>query len=286
MDINWNKIQKYYDDGHTWDEIVKEFKISKLIISNAVRNGKMKTRTKSESGKLSHKKNPRKHSIDTKNKISISIKNFLTENPDKVPYLLNHNSKRETYPEKYFDELFSKYFKKDDDYIMYQQVSYYEIDFAFVKKWIAIEIDGSQHKYDKKIVESDNRKNLFLQKIGWKVIRIIWSSYQSLDYKNKENYIEELISYIKGEKDSITKFEYKENNKCVECGKDIEKSSLRCKKCDGVKRSMETLKRIPSYDELKKDVDKYGYSFTGMKNNVSGNMIKKWLNLHNKYKNN
>jgi len=43
----------------------------------------------------------KKLSDETKQKISKSRKEYLLNNPDKVPYLLNH-SRNESYPEKYF----------------------------------------------------------------------------------------------------------------------------------------------------------------------------------------
>jgi len=43
----------------------------------------------------------KKHSQETKDKISKSRIKYLMEHPDKVPYLLNHSS-RMSYPEKIF----------------------------------------------------------------------------------------------------------------------------------------------------------------------------------------
>lgn len=46
-------------------------------------------------------------SNETKQKISNSRKKYLNEHPDKVPFKLNHSSKK-SYPEQYFEELFNK----------------------------------------------------------------------------------------------------------------------------------------------------------------------------------
>ena len=48
----------------------------------------------------------RPHSDKTKKLISERRIKYLLENPDKVPYLLNHSSK-ESYPEKYFNNVFT-----------------------------------------------------------------------------------------------------------------------------------------------------------------------------------
>jgi hypothetical protein len=49
----------------------------------------------------------RKHSQETKDKISQARIKYLSENPDKVPHLVNHSSK-ESYPEKYFTDVFER----------------------------------------------------------------------------------------------------------------------------------------------------------------------------------
>jgi very-short-patch-repair endonuclease len=43
---------------------------------------------------------------------------------------------------------------------------------------------------DKRIIESDIRRNLYLEEKGWKIIRIKWSDYQKLD--NKREFIKNL----------------------------------------------------------------------------------------------
>ena len=145
--------------------------------------------SKVESGKIG-----RPHSEETKNKISRHRKEYLKNNPDKVPYLLNHSSK-ESYPEKYFTEVFEK---EKIEIIKKHRVGLYELDFCIIDRKIDIEVDGSQHYYDKKILESDKRRTEFLESRGWFVIRIDWSKYQKL---NKE----EKILFIKSLKEELWK---------------------------------------------------------------------------------
>lgn len=190
---NWEEIQKFYDDNHTWRDVIKEFKMSNETLMKAVSNNIFKTRTKTNANILANIKSPRKHSQKTKNKISKSRIEYLKNNPDKVPYLLNHYSKGPSYPEKYFDEIFNDKF----EYTKYYQISLYHIDIAIVNKKIAIEIDGEQHYLDPKIIKSDKRKNKFLTENGWNIIRIKWSDYQKFNKIEKEDYINKIIDYIK-----------------------------------------------------------------------------------------
>lgn len=104
--FDWIEIQKYYDEGHTWREISKEFGVTQSALLKAKKRGEFNTTTRSEAMKLASAKNPRTHTEETKQKLSQIRKQYLKDNPDKVPYLLNHYSKGESYPEKYFSECF------------------------------------------------------------------------------------------------------------------------------------------------------------------------------------
>lgn len=199
-DYDWVNIQKYYDCDGTWRGVMDEYNIHSNIITMAKKRGLFKTRNRSESIILSCKLNPKTLSEETKKKISISRIKYLKENPDKVPYLLNHYSKGESYPETYFDKIFMKSGLKYDKFL---QISIYQLDFAFTVNGINVEIDGDQHHLDKRIVESNKRKDIFLKEKGWDIIRIRWSHYKKLSKDERTNYIDELISYIKGYKTKL-----------------------------------------------------------------------------------
>lgn len=84
----------------------------------------------------------RKHSEKTKKLLSEMRTEFLKNNPDKVPYKLNHYSKGPSYPEKYWKNVL------DNNNISYEeqyQISLYTLDFAIVDLKIDLEIDGNQH---------------------------------------------------------------------------------------------------------------------------------------------
>lgn len=187
--INWMEIQKYYDNGNSESDITTEFGISSSTINRAVKRGDIKVRTISEGVKIIKKTKPQKHSSETKNKISEIRKKYLKENPDKVPYLLNHYSKGASYPERYFCDLF-----EIEGIILEKQyrVGTYSLDFAQVERKIDIEIDGSQHKNDPKVVLHDIKRNNALTKMGWRVYRVYWPEYQKKSREDKEKTILEI----------------------------------------------------------------------------------------------
>lgn len=271
---NWNEIQKFYNDGNSLRDIEKKYGVSSGSIYKKIKNGILKTRTKSDAIKLSYKNKPRKLSEDTKKKISESRIKYLKENPDKVPYLLNHYSKGESYPEEYFDKIFKKYKMKYEKQL---RISIYQLDFAFIDNGINIEIDGEQHYVDNRIVESNKRKDVFLKENGWNIIRIRWSEYQKMNKNDKEKYINDLIDYINKKQLKLPEI-ISNKQVCCDCGKEIYKTSLRCNKCNGI-YNQKNIK--PSLEQLLIDVNELGYCGTGRKYNVSDNCIRKWLKKYN-----
>lgn len=126
------------------------------------------------------------HTEETKEKISkIRIK-YLLENPDKVPYLLNHSSK-ESYPEKLFREALIK-----NNITGWQQEyrnGLYSYDFAFTDLKIDVEIDGGTHKSEK-VKKIDLRRDNWSKEQGWRVIRFTAKQIK----ENIDNCINVLVS--------------------------------------------------------------------------------------------
>ena len=75
------------------------------------------------------------------------------------------------------------------------QIGPYQLDFAFPDVKIDLEIDGDQHHLDKRVVESDKRRNEYLEHLGWKVIRVKWSEYKKLT--DKKEYVNMILNQIK-----------------------------------------------------------------------------------------
>lgn len=283
--IKWDDIQEYYDKGYSVRDTLLKFNISGRKFYKGVNCGFVRLRNKSESQKISQNRNPRKHSDETKKKISEIRKKYLSENPDMVPYRLNHSSK-ESFPEKYFSEVFENENIKVERYF---QVGLYELDFCIPDKKIDIEIDGNQHYYDDKIVESDKRRTLSLEESGWDIIRINWSDYQKMNLVDRKDYILKLKMYIGRLIDSkpLIKIEKKVNKKekkvrikkiyyCKHCN---EKCSYKKERCESCFRIQSRKIERPRLDLLLKEVGEFGYSKTGRKYGVSDNSIRKWIGI-------
>jgi very-short-patch-repair endonuclease len=270
---NWKLIQEYYDDNHTWRDIVKNFKIDDRKLTEAIKEGKFKTRSKKEATKLAHIKSPRKLTEESKRKISKARIKYLMENPDKVPYLLNHSSK-ESYPERYFTILFKK---EKIEVEKFFRIGLYELDFCILDKKIDIEIDGNQHYSDPKIVESDIRRNEYLEKNDWDIIRINWSNYKKMAFEERSNYISELKKYINNLIDIKPTIKLKEDYTLCECGKIKYKKSLMCNKCDKFYRRKV---QRPSYEQLLREIEESNYTEVGRKYGVSDNTIRNWIKYY------
>lgn len=131
-------------------------------------------------------------SEEHKKKISQSRIKYLLENPDKVPYKLNHKHK-ETYPERYFKKILKGFV------CQYRpEGTLYEIDFANVDKKVAIEIDGEQHYVDQRIVAHDIKRTKTLEELGWKIIRVRWSHYKKLNRQEQREILSLLMNESTG----------------------------------------------------------------------------------------
>jgi very-short-patch-repair endonuclease len=86
----------------------------------------------------------------------------------------------QSFPEKYVEELLSKefYFIRHRDFeIEFPQGKWF-IDFAFLAKKIALEIDGKQHEFLERRA-SDIEKDKYLVEQGWIVHRVKWKRIRS-----------------------------------------------------------------------------------------------------------
>jgi len=165
---NWDEIQRFYDLGNTWRDIQNKFGVASQTIWKSVKAGRLVVRNKSEASKLHFKKNGgRKLSEETKKKISKSRIKYLMEHPDKVPYIINHSSKK-SWPEQVFENALKS--TGIDGWEFRYRNGIYEYDFAFPDKKIDVEIDGGTHKTDK-VIQIDKRRDKFSKENGWKVIR-------------------------------------------------------------------------------------------------------------------
>lgn len=177
----------------------------KLLITGMIRitayqcykardKGYITCRTSKEGNRLRIKIHGRpKLTEEHKQKISKVRREYLKNNPDKVPYKLNHYSKRTSYAEKYFIDLIEK---EKIDLKHHKNINVYELDFYNEEKMFYFEVDGDQHYLDKRIIESDKRRNEYLFNLGWFGVRIRWSTYQKLEYHQKEEIVKKLKMYL------------------------------------------------------------------------------------------
>jgi len=186
---DWSLIQRDHDNGMTWRQLQEKYGICSASIVNAKKRGVFISRNKSEAQKLVP---GRPLTDEIKQKISSSRKKYLKENPDKVPYKLNHYSKGQSYPESYFETWLKN---EGISFISEQQVSIYSIDFRIGD--IALEIDGEQHYVDERIVKSNFYRDEYLKSIGIDTIRVRWSHYQKLSDEEKKDYLNDLLLKIK-----------------------------------------------------------------------------------------
>ena len=185
---DWSLIQKDHNDGMTWRKLQDKYGVSIASITNAKKRGDFISRNKSEALKLVP---GRPLTDEIKKKISIARTNYLKENPDKVPYKLNHYSKGQSYPESYFEKWL---LNEEVSFISEQQVSIYSIDFRIGN--IALEIDGEQHYVDKRIVKSNFYRDEYLKSLGIETIRVRWAHYQKLSNEDKKDYLNNLYSHL------------------------------------------------------------------------------------------
>jgi very-short-patch-repair endonuclease len=106
-------------------------------------------------------------SDEQKEKISESRIKFLIENPDKVPYLLNHSSEM-SYPEKILANALSE--SGICGWVYNYRNGLYAYDFGFPDIKLDIEVDGATHNLEK-VKKIDIKRDKFSKSLGWTVLR-------------------------------------------------------------------------------------------------------------------
>ena len=132
-----------------------------------------------------------KHSNITKEKISKSYKEFLNNHPEKAGFIINHSSKQ-SYPEKYFEELFKN---EHIDLKYHKQIKRYQLDFYNDNLQKYVEIDGNQHN-SKYMIQHDIERTKFLEDLGWIGFRIKWSDYKKLNETDKKKLILDIKEFL------------------------------------------------------------------------------------------
>ena len=173
--------------GSSWNKGLTKETDARLAKAN------IKLKARYASGEIVSPQKGKPLSAEHRAKTSASMKKFYKEHPELVPYKLHHSSK-ESYPERYFNELFAK-----ENIVGFERDYYvdgYYLDYAFLDKKIDFEVDGSQHYVDPKIVEHDKVRTQRLESLGWKTFRIDWRVWQKMSNDQKHEKIEEFKKLI------------------------------------------------------------------------------------------
>lgn len=282
-DVDYAAIQTAFDSGLTWRDVTAKFGFSESVIRTAKARGLIKTKSRSEAMRASHKAHPRPSpSQETRRKISIARTAYLVKNPDKVPYRLNHKSKGPSYPEKYFMRVFAE---ENIPLEYHLRVGIYELDFYHKESMFCLEIDGEQHYTDARIVESDKRRTEFLKNLGWVVCRIRWQAYQKLTDAGKHDVVTAIRNAITSSSardgiSDVTNLDcIRVEKTCAVCGCVISRGAKRwCRSCSPkAQRHISTRKFDPSVDELARVLDECGWKYAraGRHYGVSDNAVKK-----------
>lgn len=164
---DWLKIQESYDNGKSWREIIKEFKISSSTLNKAVDNGVFKTRNHLDGLKLAGKngKLTRHYDQAQRDEISKKVIELFKRRPELHPNRkVANNRKVMSYPEKLvFDLLTSLNIKFEHN----KKALKYFIDFYLTDYNIGIEVDGERWHN----AEYDEKRDAEISTIGIKILR-------------------------------------------------------------------------------------------------------------------
>ncbi len=107
---------------------------------------------------------------ETGKKISLAIRQRIVAGTHKG--WATRSKLTPSYPEQYVIKLFDE-LTLTSSYVHEYKCGSWFIDFANLKKKIALEIDGKQHELPERKF-SDEKKDIFLAENGWKVVRFKW----------------------------------------------------------------------------------------------------------------
>lgn len=222
----WYNIQKDHDDNKlSQSEICDKYLVSRGTLYRAIKLGLFV---------YTPPKIKRIVSEETKTKISNARKKFLKENPDKHPW--RHKDKFQSKPCNLFKQkLLEHSIEFVEEYVPLSHRAY-SIDIAFPDRKIGIEINGQQH-YQKtgELKPYYQKRHDEIKNDGWTLHEIHYSLVWN------DVLLQQIIENIKSTKSFIsfnylqyTKDRIRNNKKvCKDCGCDIHRTSIRCKKCNG-----------------------------------------------------
>ena len=171
----------------------EEWELWRSNISKAVREFYDSDRGAQAKAKISKKNKGRKHSEETKQKLSESQVEFLKSNPDRHPYVLYHSSKPNPAEDYWRACLIEEGILCEEQH----RVGLWVLDFAWPSHKVNLEIDGEWHYTDDSCIEKDKRRDKELTDSGWEIIRVRWSKFMSLDRIGREREVKRIAGKIK-----------------------------------------------------------------------------------------
>lgn len=266
-------VQSLYDGGLSWREVSKVAKISCATIYEKVRNNELKSRSLSESIKLTAVKKPRKLSEETKNKISEARKKYLKVNGGN-PWKYKSSVHSSVPCEKFKSFLKEQNVEFVEEYLPVAHIGrFFRIDIAFPDKKIAIEVNGNQHyESNGELKPYYKERQCILEEHGW----IVYQVHHSACFKSEK--LLEFMNMINNSEKKI-EFDYfnytpREKKKFFcSCGNIMSRKSKVCAKCYGL--SNRKIVR-PTKDELEKLIWEKPLTELGKQFGVSDSAVKKW----------
>jgi hypothetical protein len=277
--VNWEKIQEFYDKEHTWRDLQKEFNLNMQILALAFKNNLLRRRSKEECSQLRALKPSKKHSLETKQKISTIRKKFLQDNPEKHPWRKpNKHISAPCNKAKEFLKLLGVNFI--EEFSPEIEGRFFSIDIAIPDKMIAIEVNGGQHySKDGSLKPYFQERHDLIEKAGWKVFEIHCTACFKLE---KWEEFAEIIESSSAVKD-FDYFNYQPKNKkisiCGVCQKN--KKTLKSLSCNDCHRKKGKVAIKPTKEELENLIKEMPMTKIGEKYGVSDNAVKKWCKKYN-----
>lgn len=276
---NWAEIQKFYDLGHTWRDIEKQFNCNACRINEARKLGLFKTKTSAENAKFRDKlkrerlaPRDRKHSQETKDKLRKIRINYLKNNPDK-PAWKKHNKFSSIPCQKVKEWLKSQNIQFIEEFQPLLHLDrFFSIDIAFPDKKIGIDINGGQH-YDTngKLKPYYQNRHDLIEKEGWILYEVPYHK------AFKQEFLDLIPKMLEGQ--NKIKFDYsvyqkrKTKQYLCECGKQITGKAKICQNCYNVNRRKVVR---PTKWVLFNLIWSTSVLETAKNFNISDNSIRKW----------
>ena len=277
---NLDLIISEYKNGYSLKGIIVKYKISRLLLIRVLEKNSIPIRNLSESliGRIG-----KRHTDETKEKMSLIRKEFFKNNPDKHHW--KSSNRTISKPCENFKRVISEIGLSYIPEMTISDERFFSIDIALPQYKIGIEVNGNQHyESNGRLKEYYQKRHDYITSLGWKLYEL----HYSLCFK--DDVIKSILNKIISNIDVIYEFDYdkyllnklnKTKQNVCECGKKINKKSKRCRNCarpdsDIKRRKVER----PTYQTLIIDVENIGYSATGRKYGVSDNAIRKWLKYY------